>query len=54
MPEMSVIVFASLAVHFFSPLPATAGRAEEGLGYRGGAKRRPEPRTVGVEGAPTL
>jgi len=53
MPETSVIVFASLAVHF-SPRPATEGRAEEGLGHRGGAKRRPEPRTVGVEGAPTL
>jgi hypothetical protein len=42
MPETSVIVFASLAVHF-SPLPATEGRAEEGLGHRGGAKRRSEP-----------
>src|SRR5215212_10671961 len=40
MPETPVIVGASLAVHFFSPRPATGGRAEEGLGHRGGAKRR--------------
>src|SRR5215218_2966713 len=50
MPETSVIVGASLAVHFFSPRPATGGRAEEGLGHRGGAKRRSEPPTVGVVG----
>src|SRR5215213_6859823 len=50
MPETSVIVGASLAVHFFSPLPATEGRAEEGLGHRGGAKRRSEPPTVGTCG----
>jgi hypothetical protein len=49
MPETSVIVFASLAVHS-SPLPATEGRAEEGLGHRGGAKRRSEPPTVGIVG----
>jgi hypothetical protein len=40
MPETSVIVGASLAIHFFSPRPATGGRAEEDLGHRGGAKRR--------------
>jgi hypothetical protein len=50
MPETSVIVGASLAVHFFSPRPATGGRAEEGLGHRGGAKRRSEPPTVGIVG----
>ena len=38
-----MIVFASLAVHFFTPRPATGGRAEEGLGHRGGAKRTSEP-----------
>src|SRR5215208_1433151 len=50
MPETPVIVGASLAVHFFSPRPATEGRAEEGLGHRGGAKRRvgaPYRRVVG-------
>jgi hypothetical protein len=40
MPETSVIVGASLAIHFFTPRPATGGRAEEGLGHRGEAKRR--------------
>src|SRR5688500_9991074 len=50
MPETSVIVGASLAIHFFTPRPATGGRAEEGLGHRGGAKRRSEPPTVGIVG----
>src|SRR5687768_5396819 len=49
MPETSVIVGASLAIHFFTPQPATGGRAE-GLGHRGGAKRRSEPPTVGIVG----
>jgi hypothetical protein len=39
MPETSVIVGTSLAVHFFSPRLATGGRAEEGLGPRNGAMR---------------
>jgi hypothetical protein len=39
MTETSVIVGASLAVHFFAPRPATGGRAEEGLGHRGGVLR---------------
>jgi hypothetical protein len=50
MPETSVIVGASVAVHFFSPLPATGGRAEEGLGHRGGAKRTSEPLRWGLWG----
>jgi hypothetical protein len=54
MPETSVIVGASLAVHFFAPRPATGGRAEEGLGHRGGAKRRSEPYGGGCGGTPTL
>jgi len=47
MPETSVIVGASLAVHFFAPRPATGGRAEEGLGHRGGVSEGRSP-TVGV------
>ena len=54
MPETSVIVGASVAVHFFSPLTATGGRAEEGLGHRGGAKRTSEPLRWGLWGTPTL
>jgi hypothetical protein len=50
MPETSVIVFASLAVHFFSPRPATGGRAEEGLGHRSGAKRTSESLRWGLSG----
>jgi hypothetical protein len=50
MPETSVIVFNSVAVHLYSPWPATGGRAEEGLGHRDGAKRRSEPPKVGIVG----
>jgi hypothetical protein len=53
MPETSVIVFASVAAHLYSPWSATGGRAEEGLGHRDGAKRRSEPLRWELWGIPT-